>query len=289
MKTRHPHLPVAALLLGMLIGGLGNTLLGTHPHEPWLLLAWRYLAAVLIVAYWIPQIWAMPARIKLAAVFDVVSVITFVLALSTVSVAAATTIGAFSPILALAVNHVVGRSKMPAMAALPIALGMTATFLITAQNGHVEINPAGALLVVISVVLNTAGTLLNTWYGQHVSAMTRTAAANLAGAVLLAPILAVTYLGPDPAPLDWALIGTAVFIAAVSGTLAKALILYASKSLPAPLLLAGSSLALVTAAASGWLILGQSLNGWGIAGILVGAAGSVTLAYVGDKVTSGRR
>ena len=55
---------------------------------------------------------------------------------------------------------------------------------------------------------------------------------------------------------------------------------------PAPLLLAGGSLALVTAAASGWVILNQPLTTLGIAGILVGALGSVALAYVSDKVAT---
>jgi drug/metabolite transporter (DMT)-like permease len=283
MKTRQPCLPAAALLLGMLIGGLGNTLLGTRPHDPWLLLGWRYLAAVAIMSYWLPKVWALPTRIKVAAVFDFLSVITFVLALSTVSVAAATTIGAFSPLLALVVNHLVGRSKMPALAALPIGLGMIATFLITAQHGQVQIDPLGAFLVALSVIFNTVGLLFNTWHGAGESAMVRAAAANLAGAIVLTPILAITYLSANAPAVDWSLIGMAVLIAGASGTLAKTLILYASKTIPGPLVLAGFSLSLVTAAVSGWLILGQDLTTLGVAGIGAGAAGSIANAYVSGR------
>jgi drug/metabolite transporter (DMT)-like permease len=173
---------------------------------------------------------------------------------------------------------------MPALAAAPIALSMLATFLIASQDGTFTVDPAGLGLVILSILLNVVGVTINSWYGSGESPMARSAATNILGAVLLAPVLIASHSGPAAQPIDWSIIGMAIFIAATSGTLAKALYLYSATTLPSPLLFASSSLALVVTATTGWIILGQALTWVGIVGVIVGAISTILLAYTTTRI-----
>lgn len=269
-----------AIIIAMLIGGVGNTLLATNPQDPYLFLSLRYLFATLLLAWWIPKIFKLNWKLQLAGLLEVGALITLVLSLSTISVALATTIGTLAPLLSLGVNKITKHQTLPKLTILPILLGITATILIATEKPITIENSLGILLAIISIILGTAGNILNGWYGSNTSAWTRAAIPNLLGTLILAPILIINLTDKNAIHPDWTMIVIAFLMALLPGVIAKALTLYALKTIPVPLVMEASTLAIITATLSSWLFLGQGLSVTTIIGVSIGIGSTVILAIL---------
>ena len=274
------------MITSAIIGGIGNTLLATQPTDPIPFISVRFVFSALILAWFIPSIFRLPKKLQLAAVLECLAIITFVAALSNISVALATTIGALSPVFALIINKLAGRQPLPVVAAIPIALGILSTILIASQNGWTSSSIIAILLALSSTILSTIAVILNGWYGATYSIWTRTAATNFAGALIAAPILAINYLNPDIPDPTPAMFLIAFIIALIPGILARALTMYALNTIPVPLVTAGGAIALLTATFSSWIFLGQTLQPIGYVGLICGIIATLTLAYVTNKIVN---
>ena len=273
-------LPLAALISAMLIGGLGNTLLATNPQDPWLFLSLRYLFAAVILIHFTPKIFKLPKIIQLAALFEFFSVVTLVLGLSTVSVTLATVIAAAAPIVALAANKITGKQTVPKLIYIPILLGVASTFLIASQRPFTVDSILGIALVIVSILFGTAGSIINGWYGAEHSPWVRANLTNSIGAIVLLPLLIFNLATPTAVHPTWSMILPALLVALLPGTIAKAFNLYALKYITVPTVLQASTLSIVTASVTAWLILGQTLNIYSIVGIIIGIASVISLSII---------
>lgn len=279
-------LPAVALISAAIIGGIGNTLLATQPSDPIPFISLRFVFSAIILAWFIPSIFRLPKRLILAAILECLAIVSLVASLSNISVALATTIGALSPILSLLVNKIAGKQPLPAVAAIPIILGILSTILIASQNGWTPSSSIAIMLALLCTVLSTASVLLNGWYGANYSIWTRTAATNFMGAVIATPVLTIVYLDQEIPNPTWTVALIAFIIALIPGTLARALNMYALKTIPVPLVTAGGAIALLTATFSSWLFLNQTLQPIGYIGIIVGVGATLSLAYVTNKIST---
>ena len=277
--------PLLAIIVAMLIGGVGNTLLATNPQDPYLFLSIRYLIATLILIYWVPKIFKLNWKLQLAGALEVGALITLVLSLSTISVALATTIGTLAPLLSLGINKITQHQNLPKLTILPILLGITATVLIATQKPITVESITGILLAIASIILGTAGSIINGWYGSNTSAWTRAAIPNLFGTIILAPILIINLTDNNAIHPDGKMILAAFLIALLPGTIAKALTLYALKSIPVPLVMEASTLAVITATITSWLLLGQEITLTTIIGVSIGIVSTIILAILIGKQT----
>lgn len=279
MKTK----ALTALITAALIGGFGNTLLASNPQDPWLFLSLRFLFAGLIATYWISAFKTLNRKLILASILEVASLITLVLSLSTVNVALATIVGALTPILSLLLNKLTNHQPVTIKILIPITLGLTATVLIATTNPPTQNSAAGITLITLSTLLWLASSTLNGWYGTHTSPWARTALTNLLGAVLLTPILAINLLTPNTTHPSWSMIIPALTVAILSGIIAKGLNLYALNTLPIPVVMQASTLSLITAVTTAWLILKQPITINTTLGIIIGTLSIITLIQVTKK------
>lgn len=278
--TKSRTLPLTALIAAMLIGGLGNTLLATNPQDPWLFLSLRYLFAAIILIYFAPKMFKLPKIIQLAALMEFFSVVTLVLGLSTVSVTLATIIGSTAPIIAILANKITGKQAIPKLISIPIILGIASTLLIVLQKPFTVDSISGIMLVTLSVALGTAGSIINGWYGSEYSPWVRANLTNSIGALVLLPILLINLTSSTAVHPTWTMILPALLVALLPGTTAKAFNLYALKHIAVPTVLQASTLAIVTASFTAWLILGQTLNAYSVAGIIVGIISVISLSII---------
>ena len=276
MKTK----AFTALITAALIGGFGNTLLASNPQDPWLFLSLRFLIAGIIVTWWIPQFKTLNRKLILASILEVASVITLVLALSTINVALATIVGALTPILSLLINKLTNHQPVTIKILIPITLGLTATILIATTNPPTPNTTTGTILIIASTILGLTGSTLNGWYGSHTSPWTRTALTNIIGAIALTPILIINLTDTQATHPTWNMIIPALLVAILSGIISKSLNLYALNTLPIPVVMQSSTLSLVTAVTTAAIFLNQPITVNTILGIIIGTLSIITLIWV---------
>jgi probable blue pigment (indigoidine) exporter len=181
------------------------------------------------------------------------------------------------------VNKITNHQTLPKLTILPILLGITATVIIATQKPITAESGLGIVLAIASIILGTAGSILNGWYGANSSAWTRATIPNLLGTLILAPVLLINLTDTTATHPDWTMIVIAFLIALLPGVIAKALTLYALKTIPVPLVMEASTLAIITATLSSWLFLGQGLSVTTIIGVSIGIGSTIILAILIGK------
>jgi probable blue pigment (indigoidine) exporter len=199
----------------------------------------------------------------------------------------AAVLGAVQPLLVAGLTVVAlgTRPGQPALlAALAAPLGVTLVVLRTGAG----LDPLGVAAGLTATASMAAGLVLTRRWGRPagIGTLAATSWQLVAGGLLIVPLAAVVE-GPPPAPDPRALLGYA-WLGLIGTAGAYALWFRGAARLPVTQVSVLGALSPLTAAALGWLVLGQTLTPTQLAGFAV-AVGAMTLGQLTGQPASNRR